>query len=201
MQKSRVKMNFLMIHGIYGKPEENWFPWLKKELEMKAHEVIIPRFPTPIGQTLENWLKVMKHHEDKINEDTVLIGHSLGATFILDYLEQADREVRAAILVSGWHENIENPFKKLNNTFVDKKFAWNKIAENCEEFIVIGSDNDEYIPEDVTRRLSFKLDAELHIIHNGGHLNADSGYKKFPLLLDVIEKLHEHLDKDLKNIK
>jgi len=24
-------MNFFIFHGIYGHPEENWFPWLKKE--------------------------------------------------------------------------------------------------------------------------------------------------------------------------
>ena len=181
-------MNFFIIHGIYGHPEENWFPWLKKELEKIGHKIIIPKFPTPIGQTLESWLKVMKQYEDKINQNTVLIGHSLGAAFILDYLEQADKEIMASILVAGYHENIENPFKKLNNTFVNKKFNWNKIIENCEEFFVIGSDNDEFIPESVTRRLAFKLDAELHIIHNGAHLNADAGYKKFPELLDILKK-------------
>lgn len=185
-------MNFFIIHGIYGNPEENWFPWLKKELEKKKHEVIVPKFPTPIGQTLESWLKVMKQYEDKIGPDTVLIGHSLGAAFILNYLEQIDKEIRASILVAGYHENIENPFKKLNKTFVGRKFAWNRIAENCEEFIVMGSDNDEYIPESITRRLAFNLDAELHIIAKGGHLNADAGYKKFPFLLEIIEKLHSH---------
>ncbi len=30
-------MNFFIIHGIYGHPEENWFPWLKKELEKFKH--------------------------------------------------------------------------------------------------------------------------------------------------------------------
>jgi len=29
-------MNFFIFHGIYGNPEENWFPWLKKELEKKG---------------------------------------------------------------------------------------------------------------------------------------------------------------------
>ena len=185
-------MNFLIIHGIYGNPEENWFPWLKKELEKNGHEVIIPKFPTPIGQTLESWLKVMKKYDDKINQDTILIGHSLGAAFILDYLEQADKEIRTAILVAGYHESLENPFKKLNKTFVERKFNWTKIIENCENFIVIGSDNDEYIPERVPRQMAFILDAELHIIHNGGHLNADAGYKKFPLLLEIVGKLHKH---------
>lgn len=185
-------MNFFIIHGIYGHPEENWFPWLKKELEKEGHEVIVPKFPTPIGQTLESWIKVIKKYEDKINDDTVLIGHSLGAAFILNYLEQADGEIKTAVLVSGYHENLENPYKKLNKTFVDRKFNWDKIIENCGEFIVIGSDDDEYIPESVTRRLAFNLDAELHIVHNGGHLNADAGYKKFPFLLELMNKMHKH---------
>ena len=181
-------MNFFIIHGIYGHPEENWLPWLKKELEKKGYEVIVPKFPTPIGQSLDSWLKVIKKYDDNINQDTVLIGHSIGATFILDYLEQAEKEIRAAILVAGWHEVLENEYSKLNKTFVNKKFAWMKIAENCKQLIVIGSDNDEYVPEDVTRRLAFNLDAELHIIKNGGHFNSKAGFDKFPQLLEIISK-------------
>lgn len=181
-------MNFFIFHGIYGHPEENWFPWLKEELENNGYEVIVPKFPTPIGQSLENWMNVLKKYEDKINADTVMIGHSLGAAFILNYLEQADREIKAAILVSGYHEILENQFKELNKTFVGKKFNWNKIIENCGHFIVIGSDNDEYIPIETTRQLAVLLDAELQIIHNGGHLNKKAGYEKFPLLLEIIEK-------------
>ena len=47
-----------LIHGAYGNPNENWFPWLKKQLENKRNKVIIPTFPTPEGQTLENWNKI-----------------------------------------------------------------------------------------------------------------------------------------------
>ena len=182
-------MNFFIIHGIYGHPEENWFPWLKRELKAKGYEVIVPKFPTPIGQSLESWMQVLKKYEDKINEDTVMIGHSLGAAFILNYLEQANKEIRAAFLVAGYHEVLENQFKELNKTFVDKKFNWNMIIENCEKFIVIGSDNDEYIPIETTRQLAVLLDAELHIIKNGGHLNTKAGYDKFPQLLELIDKL------------
>ena len=189
MQKQGNEMNFFIIHGIYGNPNENWFPWLKKELEKKGCEVIVPKFPTPIGQSLESWLKIFKKYEDKINSDTILIGHSLGVSFILNYLEQSDKEIKAAFLIAGYHYVLENQFKNLNKTFVDKKFNWDRIIENCEIFFVIGSDNDEYIPESVTRQLAFNLDAELHLIHDGGHLNADSGYKKFPLLLELIDKI------------
>ena len=120
-------MNFFIIHGVYGKPDENWFPWLKKQLEAKGYEVIAPKFPTPIGQSLESWMKVLKKHEDRINSGTVMIGHSLGAAFILNYLEQASKEIRAAFLVAGYHELLDNQFKELNKTFVDKKFNWNDL--------------------------------------------------------------------------
>lgn len=182
-------MNFFIIHGIYGHPEENWFPWLKKELEKKGYEVIVPKFPTPIGQSLESWLKIIKTQEDKINYDTVMIGHSLGAAFILNYLEQTDKEIKAAFLVAGYHKMLDNEFKELNKSFVGKKFNWNKIIENCENFYVITSDNDPYIPLEVNRQLNILVDGELHIIKNGGHLNSKAGFDKFPFLLELIARI------------
>ena len=182
-------MNFFIIHGVYADPEANWFPWLKKELEKKGHEVIVPKFPTPIGQSLESWMKIIKKYEDKINQETVLMGHSLGAAFVLNYLEQADKEIKAAILVAGFSQLLKSQYDEINKSFVDKKFNWSRIIENCETFFVIGSDNDSYIEESVTRQMAFELDAELHIIHNGGHLNSKAGYDKFPFLLELIRKI------------
>jgi hypothetical protein len=39
--------NIFIIHGSYGYPEENWFPWLKKELSKLGHRVFVPKFPIP----------------------------------------------------------------------------------------------------------------------------------------------------------
>src|SRR3989338_4142675 len=39
--------NVFIFHGTGGYPEENWFPWLKKELEELECKVIIPKFPSP----------------------------------------------------------------------------------------------------------------------------------------------------------
>lgn len=46
---------FVIIHGSYGNPTENWFPGLAKSLRNEGSEVLIPIFPTPEGQTLFNW--------------------------------------------------------------------------------------------------------------------------------------------------
>ena len=179
-------MNFFIIHGIYGHPEENWFPWLKKELESMGHEVIVPKFPTPINQSLESWTRIFLAYEDKVNEETVLIGHSLGAAFILNYLEQTDKKIKAAFLVAGYHKLLNNEFEELNKSFVGKKFDWNKIKGNCGKFFVVASDDDPYIPLEINKELAKILDAELKIIRNGGHLNKKAGYDKFQLLLEYM---------------
>lgn len=182
-------MSFFIIHGMYGHPQENWFPWLKKELESIARECIAPKFPTPFDQSLESWLRTIAKYEDKINQDTIMIGHSLGAAFILNYLERTKKKIKAAFLVAGYHKLIVNEFKELNKTFVGKRFDWEEIKHNCNKFFIFASDNDPYIPLEINKEMAKVLDAELVVIHNGGHLNKKAGFDKFPLLLDYIQKI------------
>ena len=179
-------MNFFIIHGIYANPESNWFPWLKKELENKGFEVVVPKFPTPLDQSLESWMRTIAKYKNRINEEAVLVGHSLGATFILNYLEKSGKKIRAAYLVAPFHKLLGSSYDKLNNTFVDKQFDWEKIKSNCGKLFVCASDKDEYIPLEITKELIKKLNAEFNLIPDGGHLNKESGYDKFPLLLKII---------------
>ena len=183
-------MNFFIIHGVYANPSANWFPWLKKELEKRGYEVIVPKFPTPLDQSLESWLRVFANYENKIDEETIMIGHSLGATFILNYLEQTNKKIKAAFFVAGFFKRLNSPYDEVNKTFIDKNFDWNKIKNNCRKFIVIASDNDEYISLDLSKELAKNVNAELIIIHNGGHLNKQAGFEKFPMLLDLISKIN-----------
>lgn len=186
---NKFKMNFFIIHGVYANPEANWFPWLKKELENRSYEVIVPKFPTPFDQSLESWLRTIAKYESKINEETVLIGHSLGAAFILNYVEQKNKKIKAAFLVAGFHKQLGIEYDEINKTFIDKKFDWKKIKNNCNKFFVFASDNDPYITLEITKELAKILDAKLTIIHNGGHLNKQAGFDKFPMLFDLILSL------------
>ena len=183
-------MNFFIIHGVYANPEANWFPWLKTELEKRGFEVIVPKFPTPLDQSLESWFRIFSNYESKVNEETVLIGHSLGAAFILNYLEKTSKKIKAAFFVAGFHKLLNSSYDEINKTFVDKEFDWEKIKNNCNKFYVFASDNDEHIPLETSQELARNLNAELNIVHNGGHLNAKSGFTSFPILLDLILHLN-----------
>ena len=181
-------MNFIIIHGVYANPESNWFPWIKKELESRGFEVIIPKFPTPLNQTPESWSRAISKYGDKISNETVLIGHSLGAAFILDYLENTNKKIKAVFLVAGFFKPVGSPYDESIRSFVDREFNWEKIKSSCKSFFVFASDNDQYIPLELSKELAKKLGAKIKIIHGGGHLNRQSGYDKFPFILDEINK-------------
>ncbi len=82
--------NVIIIHGSYGSPEKNWFPWLKEELEKSGCNVFVPEFPTPKSQSLDAWMNVFKGYEHSLNRNSILVGHSLGCAFILNTLENSD---------------------------------------------------------------------------------------------------------------
>lgn len=183
-----------MIHGSYGNPKENWFPWLKKELEKSGHTVFVPEFPTPENQSLENWMKKFNKYIQMVNEDSIFIGHSLAPAFILSVLEKLNivKPVKACFFVAGFVGKLSvKDFKDLNeinSTFTEKNFNWEKIKNNCEKFILYHSDNDPYVPLEKAKELSEKLGCELKIIKGAGHFNKKAGYTKFETLLKDIGK-------------
>jgi predicted alpha/beta hydrolase family esterase len=177
-----------IIHGTRGRPEVNWYPWLKEQLEALGQTVIIPRFPTPQGQNLQNWLDVFKKYEDDTGPDTVFVGHSLGPAFILRLLEE--HEAKAAFLVAGFIGSLGlKDFDPLNKSFTERTFNWSTIKLNCRRFVVINSDDDPYVPIEKGKELAEKLGSDLVIVEHAGHINAEFGFTQFPLLLEYLKKV------------
>ena len=180
-------MNCLIVHGAGGNPQENWFPWLKAELEKIRVGTFIPRFPTPKKQTLNEWMKVFSEFKDRIDEDAILVGHSLGVAFILNVLEK--RKANAAFFVAGFGGKVENEYWEGMKSFADKKFDWGSIRKNCSGFFVYHSDNDQYIPLSVAEELAGNVKGKLKVIKGAGHFNTAAGYNKFGLLLEDMKRI------------
>lgn len=181
--------NAFNFHGTGGYPQENWFPWLKGELEAKGLEVFVPQFPTPKGQSLAAWLEVLKPLEEKITEDTILIGHSLGGIFTLRLLERLKKPVKAVFLV-GTPIGIR-PLKNYesDNAFSGFNFDWGKIKSNARNFTVYHSDNDPYVSLGNGEELAKHLGVNLIFIPNAGHFNKAAGYTTFPDLLSKMQSV------------
>lgn len=182
-------MHVIIIHGTKGTPDGNWFPWLKQQLEKKGLTVHVPTFPTPTGQSVDHWMQVFDHYRQFLNKDTIVIGHSVGPAFLLHVLESLEEPVKAAFFVAGFTGMLGNEeFDGLNKTFVTKEFDWETIKNNCGQFFVLHGADDPYVSLDKSVALAKNLGTEPIVIDKGGHLNAESGYKTFPKLLELIEK-------------
>jgi len=184
-------MKAIIIHGTYGNPNENWFPWLKCELEYKGWDVRVPKFPTPEGQTLENWMKVFEEIRDFVDEDTIFIAHSLGPAFVLSILEDLDFRVAGCFFVAGFVGGALGvpEVDKINKSFTEKDFDWDKIKKNCGYFRTYFSDNDPFVPMKRSLEFSDKLMCDFDCSGGAGHFNSDAGYTRFEgLLKDILDK-------------
>jgi hypothetical protein len=168
-------MNVFIFHGTGGFPEENWFPWLKQELEKEGIRVIIPHFPHPKDHPLPEWLEVLKDYEQYIDEDTILIGHSLGGLFLLRVLERINKPVKAAFFVAAPIGVKPILYYDSDYNFSGFDFNWEKIRQAAKHFIVYQSDNDPFVSLRNGEELSKNLKIELSFIRNAGHFNALSG--------------------------
>lgn len=182
--------NIFIIHGAYGNPDENWFPYLKKELKKLGHKVFIPEFPTPKHQNLGNWRSVFVDYLPLINEESIFIGHSLGPAFIFDILSQIDIKIKASYFVSPFLDLLGNDaFDTINQSFVkNPKINFDKINQNCKKFYIYHSDNDPYVPLKKAQEVADLVNSEINIIKNAGHFNSQSGYDEFEKLLEDIKK-------------
>ena len=177
-------MNIFLIHGAYGNGTENWFPWAKEELEKLGYNVIVPQFPTPDNQRLNEWMRVFKNYREYITKDTIFIGHSIGCAFILSILETLNLKIKGCILVAGFIESLQNEtFDAINKTFIDKEFDWKHIRNHCEQFYVLQSKDDPYV--DFSRGITIAQNLKTMPIpyENAGHFNTQAGYSTFQDIL------------------
>ena len=181
-------VNVFIIHGTGGHPQENWFPWLKQELEKLGCSVLIPQFPTPQNQTPETWFKVLDKYKKEYTEETILVAHSLGGAFALRIIEHYPVKIKAAFLV-GTPIGIR-PIKNWDGDqpFIGNPFDWEKIRIRAKKFVVFHSDDDPMVGVGNGIELTKNLNAEFVRLPNAGHFNARAGYTEFYLLLEKIKK-------------
>jgi predicted alpha/beta hydrolase family esterase len=184
--------NALILHSAGNNSKGNWFPWLQKELEQKGYDVWLPDLPNPDFPNAEVWKEFIFSRKDwQFSKESLIIGHSSGATFILSLLEALPRtiQIEKAIFVApfielGPREDV-HPYKK----GLLKGFDWKKMQHSAKRFYFIASDNDPYFcGEDQSRILQDRLGGEVVLVPGEGHFNLDNGekYKQFPLLLQYI---------------
>lgn len=177
-----------IIHGWEGRPDINWFGWLKGELEQKDFIVEAPFMPDTNHPTAEKWIAHLNEIIKNPDADTFFVGHSLGVVAILRYLEtlSIDQHIGGAVLVAGFPEPIGKPELL---SFFSAPLDYARIKNTTKHFIAIHSDNDPYVPLKNGEVLRDSLGAQLIIVPHAGHLNQENGFTELPIVLESVLKI------------
>lgn len=181
--------NLFIFHGTEGHPEENWFPWLKVEMEKLGYEVIIPQFPTPEGQNPEEWFKVIEPYISLFNDETIIVGHSAGGLFLLNLLQQLKKPIGTVVFVAASAGIEPLVYSHMDQPFLKEPFNWPKIKSAAKKCIVFHSEDDPYIPVTNANKIATELRADYTLLEDAGHFNEKAGYTTFPELLTQITQL------------
>jgi predicted alpha/beta hydrolase family esterase len=187
--------NALILHGAANNSQGNWFPWLAKELEKLGYLVWSPDLPYPDKPMKNKWLNhIFTNANWGFNEETIVVGHSAGATLILRILEALPDSIKLkhVLLVAGPVEiGTRKEFFQYKEDLVKDGFDWKKIISAANNFTFIHSDNDPYeCGIDQGKILHKKLGGNLICKQGEGHFNLEKGeqYKQFPELLEIIKR-------------
>lgn len=182
-------MTYVIFHGAGGNPEGNWFPELKEKLEALGQKVIIPKFPTPQDQSLDNWLNAFDDTYKKIKNDKKLcfVGHSLGPLFIIHAVLKYNLKLDSAIFVSPFLSSLDRGgfFDKINKTFYKTDFDFEKLKKYIPTSYVLYSDNDPYVKSQNSIEFAKKLNSSTLMVRRAGHMNSEVNLNEFPLVLEL----------------
>ena len=187
MKKTMQKKAFLIL-GWDGHPAEGWRPWLKRELEKRGIDVVVPAMPHTHKPVFKEWIAHIKKVAAQADEHSYFVGHSLGCITILRFIESLHpgKKIGGAVLVAGFTSNLG--FKQLES-FYAKPIEWAKIRKNCKKFVAIHSDNDPFVSLHYADFFRKELHAQIVVKHHMKHFSGGDGVMRLPAALDAVREI------------
>lgn len=183
----------VIVHCWSGTPEYCWYQWVKNELGPKGFAVQIPAMPETDEPKLKLWLPKLIETIGTPDEELYLIGHSIGCTTIMRFLEQLPegQKVGGVVLVAGFTSDLG--FDELKN-FYETPLDFARIREkSVKGFVNIHSDDDQYVPLSNSADLKEHLGGEAIILHAKGHfsgpLDNEDSCTELPEVVNAIGRL------------
>ena len=180
----------IILHGTNGTSTDNWFPWLKKELENKGFSVWTPDLPHANYPNTKIYNEFLLKNAPPVTKDTILIGHSSGTLATLGFLQAlpANTKVKAVFLVAAFKDNlgwIDNKGKHILGGLFEQDYDWKALQKKAGKYVLIHAENDPYCPMSHASYLSIKLNGELVINPHQKHFSIETmgeSYKQLPFL-------------------
>ena len=176
-------LNFLRGYKIdierYKSDKSDWKPWLRRQLG-SDYEVILPIMPNKTNARFDEWKIWFEKLIPFLHDGTILIGHSLGGTFLAKYLSENrfPEKIKAVFLVGAVYDKDDDGFSVVSFTLPEK------LNLQTETIYLYHSKDDPVVPFFALGQYKKVLpSAQTRVFDDRGHFNQE----EFPeLAQDVL---------------
>ena len=184
--------NAIILHGTCDKDEyfsdkypslsnSHWFPWLQKQLLINNIFTQTPEMPEAYNPDYEKWRREFEKFD--VNSETILIGHSSGAGFLLRWLSENKVKISKLILVAPWLD----PDREKTTSFFNFEIAKDIKERVIEIHLLVSSDDHDDILESANIIKNNISAIKYHEFHGFRHFTyRHMKTDKFPELLGYI---------------
>ena len=171
----------LLIHGWGGSDFPHWQSWLASELAKDYGTVSFLRFQNFDNPNLNAWKDQLTKALNDFKPD-IIVAHSLGTTLWFHLCNEGiEFNAKKLYLVAPPSLFCNTP--ELQEFFPIQ--APQQLFANQSKLIC--STNDPYMTEQEAYELKEKLNIEMIMLQNAGHINTQSGYGEWPWILEDIK--------------
>ena len=175
------------MHGWLNHREAgNWQRWITGERRSLGDQVLYPQFPNADTPSLQEWLEIFADEFALLNEirgteETIVIAHSLGATFwvhacVNGYItDPVDR----VLLVAPAHPS--KLATEVPEFFIDLESGADAVAKAAAYTAVVGGDVDEWQPGGL-HTYADPLGLSAIVIPGAEHIGRHNGWGPWPNL-------------------
>lgn len=125
-------VNIYSLHGWGSSPNDDFFPWLKKEIELNGYGFVAPHLPERYLPD-NNLISTLDNIIGRPNKNDYFIGHSAGAHLFLRYCEYLSSRYSRKVEIGGMI--LVAPFQKVNFKAVKAGIIQKLLNSNDEQAI------------------------------------------------------------------
>jgi predicted alpha/beta hydrolase family esterase len=170
----------LIIHGWGGSEFPHWQSWLAGKLAQENYTVSFPNLPNKDMPLWEEWKEFLLK-EIEWFKPQVVVCHSLGNFMWMKLVDELDIRLEKLLLVAPPH--LENEIEELA-TFYPCQIP--KDLKSQKSLLVV-STNDKYLKLEDANIIKDRLNIDMKILENAGHINTDAGFGAWDFALEWIK--------------
>lgn len=163
----------IIVHRWDGKPKDDWYPSLKKELQSKGYRVLVPQMPNTSEPSMHAWIAKLNEIIPSPSEEMIVIGHSIGCQTILRWMSMlsSKKKVGKVVLIAPWTKLkfVEKEAVEIARPWIETPIAWEMARAHATAFTCVFSDDDPYVAVGQANIFRKKLGAVTLIEKKKGH--------------------------------